>query len=393
MRFSSRALSLLCAAALILPIGASAATATLKLRDVLAIVQSNKKPLSFDIDMRGTFGKGSATLKMKGTQNGNMKSLSKAAADVTLVLDAKLDAKTSGHAEVHGILVDKTVYVRIDDLTLKGEWAEAASEAAPYLDRWFSFPVDPEEYERMMKEQNNGRKASLRDIEAFFNITKEQLRDGNKTRYTVTIPKNKQRRLLLKLLGRGNASYIRSTSLDFTLTVDAMQNVFDALTSSLEIKAKIEGESMKFAFTGKTNALKSPPRITAPAGSTPWEEFSEKQNEPRMGDARNAQRKSDVNTILNATYQYAIDNNGSLPPTLASARGAESMICTTGHDDCDGISLDILTGAYLVRIPVDPNLDYLDSPDSGYTIKEHADGRLTVAAPLAENDAAISVTR
>ena len=33
----------------------------------------------------------------------------------------------------------------------------------------------------------------------------------------------------------------------------------------------------------------------------------------QLGDARNAQRRSDINTTLNAIWQYAIDNNGSMP--------------------------------------------------------------------------------
>ena len=40
----------------------------------------------------------------------------------------------------------------------------------------------------------------------------------------------------------------------------------------------------------------------------------------QLGDARNAQRRSDVNTILNATYQFAIDNNGLLPGCLGSGK-------------------------------------------------------------------------
>ena len=36
----------------------------------------------------------------------------------------------------------------------------------------------------------------------------------------------------------------------------------------------------------------------------------------QLGDTRNAERRSDVLTLLNAVYQYSIDRNGSLPSTI-----------------------------------------------------------------------------
>ena len=36
----------------------------------------------------------------------------------------------------------------------------------------------------------------------------------------------------------------------------------------------------------------------------------------QLGDTRNAQRRSDVLTILNAVYQYSIDNSGSIPTDM-----------------------------------------------------------------------------
>ncbi|HPN81189.1 MAG TPA: type II secretion system protein, partial [bacterium] len=38
----------------------------------------------------------------------------------------------------------------------------------------------------------------------------------------------------------------------------------------------------------------------------------------QLADTRNAQRSIDVNTILNAVYQYAIDNNGNLPGNITT---------------------------------------------------------------------------
>lgn len=105
----------------------------------------------------------------------------------------------------------------------------------------------------------------------------------------------------------------------------------------------------------------------------------------QLGDARDAQRRSDVNTILNAVYQYAIDNNGSVP---AGITGTVDEICKTGGTTVGCVDLDVLTGSYLVSLPNDPQAG---TGSTGYTIVE-TNSRITVAAPLNEN-ATISVTR
>lgn len=110
----------------------------------------------------------------------------------------------------------------------------------------------------------------------------------------------------------------------------------------------------------------------------------------QLGDARNAQRRSDVNTILNSVYQYSIDNNGQIPSSITTS---VLEICrTTPTAVCTGLAdLDVLTGSYVVAMPVDPQETDLNT--TGYTIVRDSNGRITVAAPAAEQSATITVTR
>ncbi len=117
----------------------------------------------------------------------------------------------------------------------------------------------------------------------------------------------------------------------------------------------------------------------------------------QLGDTRNAQRRADVNTILNAMYQYAIDNNGSLPaiPTGSCSLVAANQVCKAGATGtCStGVSLAVLTASekYLTAIPTDPTVSSTDG--SGYYISKSVNGRVTVCAPSAEQSATITVTR
>ncbi len=115
----------------------------------------------------------------------------------------------------------------------------------------------------------------------------------------------------------------------------------------------------------------------------------------QLADTRNAQRKVDVNTILNAVYQYAIDN-GNLPDTVNTV---SREICSTGTGVASATcgSLAELTALtlnerYLVRIPLDPQ-GATTTFGTGYYIRRSTNGRVTVTAVAAEEGANISVTR
>ena len=112
----------------------------------------------------------------------------------------------------------------------------------------------------------------------------------------------------------------------------------------------------------------------------------------QLSDTKNAQRKIDVNTILNAVYQYSIDHSGALPTTITTT---PTEICKTTATSCTNlIDLSALTSSerYLIGMPNDPSGGTLAN-GTGYKIAKDQYGRLVVSAPKAEVGATISITR
>lgn len=114
----------------------------------------------------------------------------------------------------------------------------------------------------------------------------------------------------------------------------------------------------------------------------------------QLGDTRNAQRQADVTTILNAIYQYSLDNNGTLPASITTT---STEICATGAASCTGLvdlSTIVTGGKYIVALPKDPQCSSVCATDGiGYKINKDANGRLTITAPAAEQGRVISVSR
>ncbi len=115
----------------------------------------------------------------------------------------------------------------------------------------------------------------------------------------------------------------------------------------------------------------------------------------QLAQTKNAQRRSDVNSIINAIYQYSIDRAGSLPAGVSTTA---QLICKTGTATatCSALSLtdlQVVTAneTYLTAIPVDPTNTATASV--GYTVMRSANGRVTVSAPNAEQGETISVTK
>lgn len=116
----------------------------------------------------------------------------------------------------------------------------------------------------------------------------------------------------------------------------------------------------------------------------------------QFGEAQNAQRRSDVRSILDAVHQYSIDNYGELPSedipsgNTCSVDGAEICVAT---QDCIGVSLDelIIDELYLTNLPSDPSA--ATDLGTGYYIFQNGSGRIGVCAPDAYGDIDISVVR
>jgi len=120
-------------------------------------------------------------------------------------------------------------------------------------------------------------------------------------------------------------------------------------------------------------------------------------NPPRQfAQARNTQRWSNVNSILDAIYQNAVENHGiftcaagTLPSSVTPMK-----VGSGGYDICA-----CLVPTYLGSMPFDPSAAgaaYTDCSnyDSGYRVIQNAtSSRVTIDAPSAEIGTVISVTR
>ncbi|MDD5397017.1 MAG: hypothetical protein PHW24_03080 [Candidatus Moranbacteria bacterium] len=112
----------------------------------------------------------------------------------------------------------------------------------------------------------------------------------------------------------------------------------------------------------------------------------------KLLEMRNSQRRSDVVNILNAVYQYRIDNGGALPANISSAA---NMICSKKASSCEGLvdlsQVLVTEKKILSEVPSDPRES--EPNISGYQIFLSSNGRINVTAPLAENNAVISLSK
>ncbi len=124
----------------------------------------------------------------------------------------------------------------------------------------------------------------------------------------------------------------------------------------------------------------------------------------QFAQARNTQRTANVNSILNAIGQRIADNKGIFEstggcPSLANAissasttidfnGGATIPAAGGGHVD---LGTNCLVSTYIPSLPADPDTTVV-APSTGYQLSVDAAKRVTICAPLASGETAISAT-
>ncbi len=116
----------------------------------------------------------------------------------------------------------------------------------------------------------------------------------------------------------------------------------------------------------------------------------------QMSEAQNAQRRSDVVSILDAVHQFSIDNQGAYPADIPSGSDClnEGVTICQPTVYCDGgINLDalIVDEVYMTDLPDDPTGATADV--TGYSIVKNPSERISVCAPSAYGGENITITR
>lgn len=118
----------------------------------------------------------------------------------------------------------------------------------------------------------------------------------------------------------------------------------------------------------------------------------------QFAQARDTQRWSNVNAILNAVSQRLADNKGIFETGCAAGAiptSTSTLMASTGGYDI----APCIIPTYISTMPFDPSAagaHYTSNSDynTGYKIeKDGTTGRITVSAPSAEINTPISVTR
>lgn len=110
----------------------------------------------------------------------------------------------------------------------------------------------------------------------------------------------------------------------------------------------------------------------------------------QFAQARNTQRWSNVNTILNAVGQRMADNRGLWKNDLTCTATLPATTTAIGSDALNVNLAPCIVPTYVSTMVMDPSTGV--AGNTGYTIVQDTDGRITIGA-TGELSESISVTR
>jgi type IV pilus assembly protein PilA len=112
----------------------------------------------------------------------------------------------------------------------------------------------------------------------------------------------------------------------------------------------------------------------------------------QFAQARNTERQSHVETILNAIGQRMADNLGTISGSLGSTTCPVLPTSSTHIDAAAGgmgVNLSCLVPTYVAVLPTDPDSTYASSPYTGYDVSVDPNGRVSVCSLAAAAETAI----
>lgn len=117
----------------------------------------------------------------------------------------------------------------------------------------------------------------------------------------------------------------------------------------------------------------------------------------RLAQARNVRRSTDVDTILTAIQEYAVDNNGKLPAGISTTEQqlgtcgltGGNTVCTSAASNCLDLSTDL--ASYIKSIPEDP--DGGSAQTTYYSVVADSNNIITVTSCNAELGELIQASR
>jgi hypothetical protein len=343
---------------------------------VLMSVQFDGKPMDIAFEAHGHMEDMDVSAWISG-QSQNHKDIKSAKAALKATVDMQKEGEGRMRIKAEMKVVDAKGYFRL--VSIEGAFQDELGDIATQFssNKWYSVDLDEAAEETPVGLYSEEEMTELLSsfIDRLFSLQKTK--SGTDTVYSIKLKRQawKEFSVLLKETGMDDGIIPSKKDLNELRKIFSKINVHIKVTTdasdvakSLKLYAAYKDKDLSVALQGTSTVRSSPVQVTAPLDAIPLEEATKSSTSERLEDAKTAVRQSDVDSILTAIYQYAIDNNGNLPAGIPFNTPAE--ICQPRGGDCTGyVNLNILTESYLVRIPSDPE-NAKDDKGTGYLISQ-----------------------